>query len=183
MIFPEDEEFLAHYGKKGMKWGVRSRPKNTSKSGYIRKTSASGTLKNKAVLTKKKVSDLKTKASSDKNKKIVQGVAAGALIGAGLGVSLYAVKNSKSKTSFPDVVNTIDMTKKTVEIPKRKALPPETAKALADMKKRNPEIFSRPPTLTPAEARAMIPELRARAEETSKQVAKELADFRRKYPG
>ena len=23
MIFPEDEEFLAHYGKKGMKWGVR----------------------------------------------------------------------------------------------------------------------------------------------------------------
>ena len=24
MIFPEDEEFLAHYGKKGMKWGVRT---------------------------------------------------------------------------------------------------------------------------------------------------------------
>ena len=25
MIFPEDEEFLAHYGKKGMKWGVRKK--------------------------------------------------------------------------------------------------------------------------------------------------------------
>lgn len=24
MIFPEDEEFLAHYGKKGMKWGIRN---------------------------------------------------------------------------------------------------------------------------------------------------------------
>ena len=29
MIFPEDEEFLAHFGTKGMKWGVRQGKKKT----------------------------------------------------------------------------------------------------------------------------------------------------------
>ena len=34
MIFPEDEEFLAHYGKKGMKWGVRKATKSIDAGQY-----------------------------------------------------------------------------------------------------------------------------------------------------
>lgn len=43
MIYPEDVEFLEHFGKKGMKWGVRNESKPSTSSGKAPKKDAKPT--------------------------------------------------------------------------------------------------------------------------------------------
>ena len=182
MIFPEDEEFLAHYGKKGMKWGVRNVPKNTSKSGYSRKTSFSST-------TKAKASQLADKAK--KNKKQIAKVAGTTVtLAAVAGVSAYAI-NRRSKTSsayvnrFEEVKKTVDMGQKVKDVTKKPEVT-EARKAIEEIYKRNPQYRPKPgqkPSTTPEEARKALHDLVRKREVEGPIIAAELADLKRRYPG
>jgi hypothetical protein len=168
MIFPEDEDFLAHYGKKGMKWGVR-------------KTNLTSTTKNKA-------NSLVDKAKKNK-KQIAKVAGTTAVLAAAAGVSAYAISNRSKTTStyvnrFETVKKTVDMSQKVKDVSKK----PEVSaarKALEELYTRNPNLRPKPgqkPSMSPTEAKKMIPELVARQKESSEKTAALIADINRRFP-
>ena len=116
MILPEDEEFLKHYGKKGMKWGVRQDAKLQKQAASTDKRTKTG--KKVASLAKesKKVQDAgggfkggkavrKAAGSTKKQERRIKmdlgaRMAVGALVG---GAGGYAIGKGVGKILFKDL--------------------------------------------------------------------------------
>lgn len=108
-----NENYLIHYGKKGMKWGVRHDPQKSS-SGSKRSAKQISNKKSKASLKQK----VQAKLSKIDKQKVKHVAKAGALIAAGtaafatLGVSglsyvSYAYNASRMLGPYPSRVTTV----------------------------------------------------------------------------